>query len=198
VFLVEKYALNDGRKVTIRPIRTSDAERLRTAHGRLSAESKYRRFLAAKPHLSQADVRYLVEIDGYDHFALVATIDDRGEEAIIAVARFIRLADATDTAEFAIVVGDPYQRQGLAGILLERLVAAARARDVHRFRATMLADNVPIHRLIERFAADRITSQVSDGEINETEFDLDERRHTPGAAPGWSPTPAIIAACAGS
>jgi hypothetical protein len=66
---VDLHLLHDGRKVQIRPIRADDAEWLRASHARLSPESRYRRFLGAKPALSEADARYLVEIDGADNVA---------------------------------------------------------------------------------------------------------------------------------
>ncbi len=148
---VDTYVLNDGTEVEIRPIRADDGRRLRESHDRLSPESRYRRFLGVKPQLTAADARYLVEVDGRDHFALVATVDD-GEEAIIAVARYVRFPDSPRVAEFAIVVGDQFQRQGLATELTRRLALAALERGVNRFRATMLADNLAIHRLLERVA----------------------------------------------
>jgi len=46
---MDSYALKDGTVVEIRPIRADDSERLRTSHARLSPESRYRRFLGAKP-----------------------------------------------------------------------------------------------------------------------------------------------------
>ena len=39
---------------------------------RLSPESRYRRFLAPMPELSEAAVRYLTEIDHHDHEAMIA------------------------------------------------------------------------------------------------------------------------------
>ena len=38
----------------------------------LSDRSQLRRFLAPKPRLTASDLRYLTEIDGHDHFALIA------------------------------------------------------------------------------------------------------------------------------
>ena len=38
----------------IRPIAADDGPRLRAAYDRLSSESKYRRFLAPKPHLTNS------------------------------------------------------------------------------------------------------------------------------------------------
>jgi RimJ/RimL family protein N-acetyltransferase len=143
--------LHDDQLVEIRSIRTDDGPRLRASHSRLSPKSQYQRFLGVKPELSAADTRYLVDVDGCSHFALVATEAETGQ--IVAVARFVRLSDDSEAAEFAVVVGDDYQRQGLATELMDRLAAAAAQRGVRRFRAAMLADNVAIRRLMQRLAA---------------------------------------------
>ena len=137
---MDTVSLRSGRIVAIRTIRPDDLNRLRAAHDRLSPESKYARFLAAKPHLSLADARYLVEIDGWNHYALVAT-SLQDSEQILAVARFIRSDEDPRVAEFAIAVGDAFQREGLASALLERLADAALARGIDRFTATLLASN---------------------------------------------------------
>ena len=184
---MDVYRLNDGTQVEIRQISPQDSERLQTAHGRLSPEARYRRFLAAKPELTDADARYLVEIDGADHFALVATTTVDGERgAIVAVARYVRAPDDPAAAEFAIVVGDDYQRQGLAAALLERLSTAATKRGIRRFRATMLSDNVAIFRLLEQLAEGEL-EVVNRGEISEVEVELPAAR-----------APAMIAGCPGS
>jgi RimJ/RimL family protein N-acetyltransferase len=207
---VDLHALPDGNVVTIRPIQADDGERLQLAHERLSQESRYRRFLSSKPQLTAADTRYLVDIDGCDHYALVATVAEPDGEAIIAVARFVRLPEDRRTAEFAIVVGDAWQRQGVAGELLGRLADAAVTRGVTRFRASMFADNVAIHRLVARLAV-RVTNRHRSGNVSEMEFDLPTRRDDAGpmlarhddAEPAPTrrddagPAPAIITACAG-
>jgi hypothetical protein len=59
---------------------------------------------------------------------------------------------------------------------------------VRRFEATMLADNVAIQRLSERFAAGPLR-RVRRGNTFEVEFDLPSRAAT---------APAMIAGCAGS
>ncbi len=170
---VYSHALNDGRTVGIRPIRPDDQARLRAFHSSLSPDSQYRRFLGTKPQLSAADARYLADIDGCDHVALVATGPaDPGEDApIVAVARFIRLSDTPDTAEFAIVVGDSYQRRGLAEELMARLAEAGRERGISRFRASMLAENVAIRRLMVRLAQGPVEI-LQRGPVVELEIEL--------------------------
>ncbi|MGH2908205.1 MAG: GNAT family N-acetyltransferase [Solirubrobacteraceae bacterium] len=172
------------RPIVIRPIDGTDGERLRDSHERLSPESRYRRFLAVKPHLTSADVRYLVDIDGRDHVALVATLPDGDgdDRPIVAVARFIRIPDEPEVAEVAIVVNDALQGRGVGTELLARLAEEAVARGVSRFRATMLADNVAVHRLFESLAAGPVDRRRL-GEISEMEFPLPAGRSVedPGA-----------------
>jgi protein lysine acetyltransferase len=144
---VEDVTLPSGRRIGIRPIRADDGPRLQDAYDRLSPQTKYRRFLAVKPRLTEADLTYLTGADGTDHVALVATPAEEPER-IIAVGRFVRLAEEPAAAELAIVVGDPYQGEGLGTELLGRLADAALVRGIVRLTATVLADNVPVHRLL--------------------------------------------------
>jgi RimJ/RimL family protein N-acetyltransferase len=171
-WLVEKRKLKSGAVVAIRPIEPDDGERLAAAFARLSPDSRYRRFLSVKSRLSATETHYLIDaVDGRDHVALVAT-PARDPERILAVARFVRLPDDPDTAEFAIVVGDELQGQGLGTVLLQRLADEAVALGVRRFSALMLSDNVAAHRLVERLAR-RIPQWRRIGPaVDELEFEL--------------------------
>jgi RimJ/RimL family protein N-acetyltransferase len=167
---MDTLTLRSGREVVIRPIRPDDGERLKAGYRALSPKSKYQRFLAPKPYLSETDTRYLVDVDGLNHVALVATTT-ANPDWIIGVARFVRLPEDQETAEFAIVVGDPYQGDGLGAALLERLANEATARGIRRFRATMLAENVPVHRLLHRLAGP-LAHERHLGIVDELEVDL--------------------------
>jgi RimJ/RimL family protein N-acetyltransferase len=164
--------LRTGREVTIRPIRPDDGPHLRAAYMHLSAESQYRRFMTIKPELSEADTRYLVDVDGHDHCALVAT-PAGNPYRILGVARFVRLPEDPLTAEFAVVVGDPWQGEGLGTELLERLSDLAVEHGVDRFTATVLAENGPAHTLVRRLAG-RFAPACHRhfGPVDEIEFQL--------------------------
>jgi GNAT superfamily N-acetyltransferase len=116
------HTLPDGTRILLRPIEAGDKARLSAALARLSQETIRRRFFAAKPRFTSRELRYLTEVDGRDHIALVALLAD-DPEAIVGVARCVRLPTA-DTAEFAIVVGDPFQGRGLGSLLARELAAA--------------------------------------------------------------------------
>jgi protein lysine acetyltransferase len=149
--------LSDGTAVVIRPILPSDKVMLSEALLRLSEESRRRRFLSAKPSLSAAELRYLTEVDGRDHYALVAQLAD-DPSAIVAVGRFVRLPWDGTTAEAAIVVCDELQRRRLGTQLARMLGDAARRRGIRRFVATVLSDNPAAMRLMRT-----LTTRLEDG-----------------------------------
>ena len=68
----ETVHLKDGTRVVLRPIRASDSQLLLEGFERLSPQSRYTRFLAPKKKLTDKELRYRTEVDGIDHFALVA------------------------------------------------------------------------------------------------------------------------------
>ncbi len=145
------FTLAGGTRVLIRPIEPGDKDRLVNGLRRLSEESIRKRFLASKPRFTAAELRYLTEVDGVNHIALVAVLE-RDPEQLVAVARCVRLPDRPGTAEMAIVVGDPWQSQGLGRELATRLADAARAVGIRRFAATMLGDNEAARRLMRTFS----------------------------------------------
>lgn len=162
---MEIATLPSGRRVGIRPVRADDGPRLQAAYHRLSELTKYRRFLTVKPRLTESDLRFLTSVDGSDHVALVATLVEHPER-IIAVARFVRLPEDRRAAELAIVVGDQFQGQGIGTELLERLADRAIACGVERLTATVLADNLPIHRLLRHTSArERHLGSVDEVEV---------------------------------
>ena len=144
-------SLPDGTRILLRPIEAGDKDRLSVALARLSQETIRRRFLAAKPNFSAAELRYLTEVDGHHHLALAA-FPAEDPDTIVGVARCVRLPNQPATAEFAIVVGDPLQGRGLGTLLARELARAARAAGIRRFAATMLGDNEAARRLMRTFS----------------------------------------------
>src|SRR3954447_22632367 len=96
--------LDDGSELLIRPITPADKARLAAGLTRLSETSVQRRFLGPKPHLTSAELRYLTDVDGVDHYA-IAAVDPRTDD-IVAVGRWVRLVGHPLDAEAAIVVCD--------------------------------------------------------------------------------------------
>jgi RimJ/RimL family protein N-acetyltransferase len=159
--------LSDGTPVELRPIRVDDKEALAAGYARLSERSRLRRFLGPKPRLTASDLRYLTEVDGVNHYAVVALW---GPD-IVGVARWVRLVDDPQEAEVAVVVGDALQGKGLGKILARDLADAARARGIRRIRASILSDNPPALALM-RLIAGRLTDAGHQHGIHEVVGEL--------------------------
>jgi RimJ/RimL family protein N-acetyltransferase len=141
--------IDGGLELLLRPLRPDDKRRIAQAFERLSPETRYRRFFAPPPRLSEQDLRYLTEVDHHDHEALAAVNPENG--AIVGVARYVRSDDPTE-AEVAVVVGDPWQGRGVATALLQRLVARAREEGIDHFVALVMSDNTDALELFRHLA----------------------------------------------
>jgi RimJ/RimL family protein N-acetyltransferase len=147
--------------ILFRHIRPDDKGRLAAGLARLSPESRQKRFLMPKPRFSSSELRYLTEIDGFDHVAIVA-VSAEDPDVFYGVARFVRLREDPSTAEAAIVVGDGLQGKGLGRELGRRLADEARERGVERFTASMLSDNKAAQALF-RSISERLTEHTASG-----------------------------------
>src|SRR3954453_21264408 len=140
--------LRDGTPVLIRPIRADDKRFLSQGLQNMSELSVQRRFLSPKVRFSNAELRYLTEVDGRNHVALVAESPTQPVRRLIGVARFVRLPEDPHTAEAAIVVADDWHSRGVGSKLAGALAARAGARRIPRFTATMSSKNEPALRLM--------------------------------------------------
>ncbi|HKZ86270.1 MAG TPA: GNAT family N-acetyltransferase [Anaerolineae bacterium] len=147
----ETVTLRDGTAVTLRPIRPEDALRLQEAFEQLSPESVFLRFLDQRAALSDVEARRFATVDYHSSMAIVAVIEEHGEEHIIGSARYVAVDPAKpDTAEAAVTVVDEYQRRGLGVILVQHIVEYARAHGIRYFLATVHYSNEQILHFIER------------------------------------------------
>lgn len=148
--------LADGGVAHLRPIRPSDANRLLAFYDRVSPQSKYLRFFAPYPRLTDRDVKRFTEVDYVDRVAFILTLGDE----MIAVGRYDRIEG--DHAEVAFLIEDAHQGRGIAQLLLEHLAQAARERGISGFVAEVLPEN---RRMANVFAdaGYRVTKGIEDG-----------------------------------
>jgi GNAT superfamily N-acetyltransferase len=168
----EQVTLDDGTPVRLRLLRPTDKDELVRGLARLSPESQYLRFFTSKVRFTSAELRYLTELDGWNHLAIAAgEIDCNGVERDgIGVARFVRLPEEPTVAEPAVTVVDSRQGQGLGRMLVERLMQAALERGIERFRSEFLAVNTPMRELFERVSHQATFRR--DGSVVIAEFPL--------------------------
>ncbi|WP_327288323.1 bifunctional acetate--CoA ligase family protein/GNAT family N-acetyltransferase [Streptomyces sp. NBC_01198] len=165
--------LRDGGIAHIRPIGPDDAGRLVDFYEQVSDESKYYRFFAPYPRLSDRDVHRFTHHDYDDRVGLAATVG--GE--FIATVRYDRTDDSGRSAsgrsgtraEVAFLVQDAHQGRGVASALLEHIAAVARERGILHFTAEVLPAN---RKMVKVFTDAGYTQQRSfaDGVVH---LDLD-------------------------
>ena len=163
-------ALRDGGTAHVRPIKPSDADAVADFHSRQSEESRYLRFFAPMPRLSQRDLTRFTNVDHVDRVALVATV---GSD-IVGIARYDAAPPRPGrprSAEVAFNISDAHQGRGLGSVLLEHLAAAARERGVRRFTADVLPQNAKMIGVF-REAGFEVRHGYSDG-VLEGSFDID-------------------------
>jgi acetyltransferase len=143
---VSQWTLQNGSAVTIRPIRSEDEPLMAQFHETLSERSVYLRYL----HTVKLDQRIAHErltricfIDYDREMALVAQAQDPtdGTPSIVGVARLTKIRGANE-AEFAVLIADQVQRQGLGRELLERLVGIGREWKLDRITGEILPQNL--------------------------------------------------------
>ena len=149
----ERATLRDGTEVVLRMVRADDKPLLREGFERLSEQTRYLRFHGVKNELTDAELRYLTEVDGVKHVAIGAVRTDAdGAEHGCGIARMVQLEQEPGVAEAAITVADEHQGHGLGTLLFNRIIAAAAERGVTKIRSFVLGSNTPMQELMKRLA----------------------------------------------
>lgn len=161
--------LADGTRILLRPLRRQDREVYLRGFEHLGERSRYLRFFSPKNQLSEAELRYFLDVDHHDHEA-IAAVDLAGDEGV-GVARFIRDTEDPTVAEVSIAVVDDHQGRGLGAVLLQAIARRAREEGVRRLRATVLADNGRMLSLIRRRWPYHVVRRLP-ASVLELEFDL--------------------------
>jgi len=129
-----------GIEISLRPIKPEDAPLLVELFHSLSPTSVYFRFFIPLPELPLSMLTRLTQVDYDRDIVVVASKQISNREKILGVARLMSDPDVT-SAEFAIVVGDPWQKKGVGAALLERSIHIARERGLESIFGIVLPEN---------------------------------------------------------
>ena len=144
--------LADGTAMFLRPVKPEDADLERRFVASLSEQTRFFRFFYRLHELTPAMLARFTQVDYDREVALLGLVDDASVPAgvaMVGIARYISNPDG-ESAEFAIVVGDAWQRRGIAGILMRALIACARTRGLSRLKGAVLRANVNMLRFSTR------------------------------------------------
>lgn len=137
-----RITLRDGRAVTLRAIVEADATEIVQAFERLSAQSRYYRFMEHKRQLNEAALQRGVHPRPGRDFVFVATIPAPDTIDIVGAAQYVQAGDAADrTCEFAVTVAEDWRGSGLATQLVASLVRRARRDGYKTMEGLVIAEN---------------------------------------------------------
>jgi acetyltransferase len=147
---VTQSVLKDGTKVLIRPIRPDDEPLMAAFHGTLSERSIFMRYFSfLKLDVRTAHER-LARLCFVDYDRQIAFVAESCEpRAIVGVGRLVKIPN-TGEAEAAFAVSDAVQRHGLGAELLKAVIQFARDESLSTVRATFLAQNSAMRKLLVR------------------------------------------------
>jgi RimJ/RimL family protein N-acetyltransferase len=159
---VTPVRLRDGTAAVVVPLLHANREALHQEYARLSAETRFDRFLSPVPELSDTMLHHLVDdVDGVDHVALVLLVlADDGTELPLGLARIIRYPDDPTAADVAVTVVDEWHGRGVATALLDVLMRH-RPRDVERLVTVVRAGNAASLAMLRRLGAAEISPPES-------------------------------------
>ncbi|BAY33226.1 GCN5-related N-acetyltransferase [Nostoc carneum NIES-2107] len=171
---IGRWTLKNQTPVTIRPIRPEDEPLMVQFHHTLSEESVYFRYfhlIKLSQRVAHDRLTRICFIDYDREIALVVESQNSTKEAkeILAVGRLSKV-HGTNTAEFAIVVSDRVQCQGVGTELLGRLIEIGRDEQLSKITADILAENHGMQKVCEKLGF-RI-QRTADPTVVKAEFDL--------------------------
>ncbi|HTO65267.1 MAG TPA: GNAT family N-acetyltransferase [Bradyrhizobium sp.] len=133
--------LQSGESVDFRPVRQDDREIIQSGMSELSSRSRLFRFFTPVSKLSGELLQRFTEVDQHNHVAWIAISHDQPQHPGLGIARFIRIQKQPTIAEFAVVVIDSHQRQGVGTILMAVLYLMARTKGIEVLRGFVLPEN---------------------------------------------------------
>lgn len=150
---ISKCEIEDGTRITLRPISPEDEGKIADFHETLSEESVYLRYankLNLKQRTAHDRLTRICFVDYDREMVLVATIKDpnSGKKTIVGVGRLSKI-HGTGDANFSILITDAFQHKGLGTAILEHLLEIGRNEQFERVRATILKENKGAQKLCE-------------------------------------------------
>lgn len=139
----------NGMKVTLRPIRPEDEAMEREMFTHFSEETERFRFFSQIKDVSHRFLTQYTQIDYDREMAIIAELDENGRKRMLGVSRIIG-DPYNENAEFAMVVADPWQKQGLGSNLMDSILTIAEKREIKKVYAYLLEDNAVMRRMFEK------------------------------------------------
>lgn len=137
---VQEWELENGQPVTLRPIRPEDEPLEFELFQTFSEETWQHRFFGPMREVDHKDMVRYTNIDYRREMAIIGEIEEEGHKKMIGVGRLVIDPDG-ETGEFAVVVGDPWQDQGLGKKLTKELIEIGKDKNLNSIYGAIQSNN---------------------------------------------------------
>ena len=142
------WKIRDGRDVLLRPLRAEDEPLVREMLSSLSEETLRVRFFVVM-EITHRMLMHFCNIDYDREIAIVAELKEEGSRRIIGGCRLIVEPDS-EKGQFAILIHDEFQKQGLGEKLLDATIGIARDKRLREIYGIVLTENDKMLKLARR------------------------------------------------
>ncbi len=156
----ETFTLKDGPIVRVRPILSSDEDKLRRSFYSVSEKGRYSRYFSAIRSLPHALAQKEASINFSQDMGIAAFLGPISKEKIVGTGHFFLLRDF-ETAEISLLVHEKFRNKGLARFFLYYLTKRALELNIKRFITETIMGNAASIHLLRDFAASGLATHAS-------------------------------------
>jgi acetyltransferase len=153
---IKKIKTKKGKEVLLRPIKPEDEPMEAEMFTHFSDQTQRFRFFGKIKDITHEMLIKYTQIDYDREMAIIAESDSK----MLGVVRLIS-NPYDESAEFAIVVADPYQNQGLGEKMTDYMIEIAKQRGIRKIFAYFLSDNEVMEHIFEKRGFKIIREQKS-------------------------------------
>jgi len=161
---IQPWSCRDGRTVILRPIRPEDEPLEKELIAGLSPESSRFRFFQVIKEITHDMLSRFCNVDYDREMAIIAEYTADGKRRNVGVGRII--VEHGQTGEFAVLVADDFQNNGLGLKLSDVLIGVAQEKGLKSIYGIVLNDNRKMISLAHRLGF--TMERLSDGESKVT------------------------------
>ncbi len=137
---ISNFTMKNGKNALLRPIKPEDELMEKEMFSNFSERTQKFRFFQLIRDISHEELIRYTQIDYDREIAIIAEVTEDGRKKMAGVVRLI--ADQyNETAEFAIVVADPWHNMGLGNKFTDYVYDIAKERGIQKIYANVLAQN---------------------------------------------------------
>ncbi|MEO1563443.1 MAG: GNAT family N-acetyltransferase [Pseudomonadota bacterium] len=154
-----KYVIGNGLHIFVRDVVPEDGDLIELGFDRLSKQSRFLRFMAAKKRLTGRELEQFSALNTMDHAAFGALHMHENGVQPAGIARYVRTAAEDEAAEIAVTIVDAFQNLGIGTLLLGVLAKNAYANGIREFFALVAKNNIAMRHLLRELGG---TEELSD------------------------------------